>query len=179
MDIVWFIKHKLRKLKHSIADLLINMHPKSYENITRRNKILLALTSQRYVIQHKANGNVIDVSIYDIVREEYININFASIYYQKPRWWNASMNDTSYITVWSPTTEEKEIGITFAHKVRTAYTKLQVLADNLIAMTHGLKKEKRAIQSKRRNACKSQLTLGKVGARCADSDYWHDQNKSS
>lgn len=156
MDIVWFIKHKLRKLKHSIADLLINMHPKSYENITRRNKILLALTSQRYVIQHKANGNVIDVSIYDIVREEYININFASIYYQKPRWWNASMNDTSYITVWSPTTEEKEIGITFAHKVRTAYTKLQVLADNLnanyIKTQDEIKNAKKAAEQAKKDA---------------------------
>ena len=49
----------------------------------------------------------------------------------------------------------------------------------VIAMTHSLKKEKRTIQSKRGNAGKGQLTLGKVRARCTDSDYWHYQNKSS
>jgi len=153
---MWFIKHKLRKVKHYIADLLINIHLKSSENTTRLNKLLLMLTGQRYVIQHVASGNVIDVSIYDIVRKEYISMNFASIHYQKPRWWNASMNDTSYITVWSPNAEEKEMGITFADKVRIAYTKLQVLVDNLnadyIKTQDEIKNAKKAAEQARNDA---------------------------
>jgi molecular chaperone GrpE (heat shock protein) len=66
------------------------------------------------------------------------------------------MNDTSYITVWSPNAEEKEMGITFAHKVRIAYTKLQVLVDNLnadyIKTQDEIKNAKKAAEQARNDA---------------------------
>jgi hypothetical protein len=131
MNFGWFIKIKVRKVKQYIAGFVINIDPKSRDKRNVCNKILLSLTGQRYIIRHKANGSRIDVSIYDLERQRYINADYTNVYNQKPRWWTHDMCGESSIIVRSPSTQERENGMTFTTKVEDAYNKLQILVNHL------------------------------------------------